>query len=441
MRQMKMRRATDRQTPIRIVAGMQYGSEAKGMVAAALCREFNIDYAVRTGAVNAGHTVYYSGKAYKMQQLPTGWVNPDTRLVIGPGALVNETILDHERVMIAEATGEVRVPMIDPRAAMHDWGHTERSMKSGRHHSMGATGKGCSEALIDRIKNRGTGKDTILGPTRANKYGMAADVERLLNEAYDDGASILLEGTQGQGLDLLLGPWPFTSHKPTSPAQWLVENGLSPNLKTEIVGVARTHPIRVAGNSGPLAREMSWPEMTAAIGVRSLDGGLETSLWRLEPVVEFTKKAQEMAERWAVEGKLPRYTDTEKANFAFHTWHSQTRDEYRMAVSEFHSEVMRALPQATVEELSKTWEYTTVTRKLRRVAQWDVDQIKDSIRQMRPNYIVLTFLNYWFPEVDRKTELSERAIRRVHALQKEIGVEIRYVTTGPEGHHMLSMEA
>ena len=82
--------------PITIVQGAQFGSEGKGAVAGALALRLHFDYAVRTGAINAGHTVYFEGKPYAMQQLPVAWVRPDTKLVIGPGAYVHYPTLIKE---------------------------------------------------------------------------------------------------------------------------------------------------------------------------------------------------------------------------------------------------------------------------------------------------------------------------------------------------------
>ncbi len=145
--------------PILIVQGGQWGSEAKGAIASYLCNTRNVNLSVRTGATNAGHTCFYKGKPYKMQQLPTGWTNPNTTLVIGAGALIDPEILHREVKMVSDATGrDVRTRLlIDYRCGLHTSAHAHRSKESNRHHAIGATGKGCSEALMDRIRLRGSG--------------------------------------------------------------------------------------------------------------------------------------------------------------------------------------------------------------------------------------------------------------------------------------------
>ena len=52
-----------------VVTGMQFGSEGKGAITGYLSPIISLG--IRTGAANAGHTVYYDGRAYVMRQLPT----------------------------------------------------------------------------------------------------------------------------------------------------------------------------------------------------------------------------------------------------------------------------------------------------------------------------------------------------------------------------------
>jgi len=93
------------------------------------------------------------------------------------------------------------------------------------------------------------------------------DVSSRLNESADEGLGIIVEGTQGIGLSLHHSEcFPYATSRDTTPAAFLSEVGLSPLLVTEILLVLRTFPIRVAGNSGPLTREISWEELTRRSG-------------------------------------------------------------------------------------------------------------------------------------------------------------------------------
>lgn len=430
--------------PIQIVVGGQYGSEAKGAIAGYLALKDGIDIAVRTGAVNAGHTVVYESpvtnlsERVAMQQLPVAWVNPNTTLVVGAGALVDLDILKREVGTITRLTGHdarKRV-IIDYRAYIHRPVHVERSRSANRHHSIGATGKGCSEALMDRIRSRGVENWTVganLGLI-ADAIGDVAeitDTEAFLNTSFDDGANIQLEGTQGQLLDLYLGPYPYTTHKQTGPAQWMLEAGLSPGLPTEIIMVVRTYPIRVAGNSGPLADEMSWSELADTINVKRGECGLPPIV-DPDAVDEFDDAVRNAARKF----KLPSGSDGTDQ----HKWSAADRVTYREALSELNKAALESLPDHTVRELCQLFEMTTVTKKLRRIAAINDDDLRRAARQVRPGQVALTFMNYMFPErwftSDDVTDDERVWLEQLSAV---CDAPITLVNRGPDPRHIVEV--
>lgn len=433
--------------PIIVVQGGQYGSEGKGMVAAALCLEHNVDIAVRTGSVNAGHTVYYNGLPYRMQQLPTGWVNPNTIMVIGAGAYIDPDILKREILDIAAATGNSVAVVaerisIDYRCGIHLPQHTDRSTSSGRHHLMGATGKGCSESVIDKIRLRGQKVPILTFADWLERRDSSEDLswvpelldtEHNLNAAYDDGNQILIEGTQGTLLDLHLGPYPYTTHKQTTVANWISECGLSPNLEYEIILCLRTYPIRVAGNSGPMPGEILWEALADEINSKGSPVRVEDSALDWWADVQAA-----VADEYAATGRLP------NTKYDFHNWDPDKREEYSYALSELHAEAFRRLPSHIQQELKKLFEFTTVTGKLRRIAEFNTSDATVAIRQSRPDSICLTFLNYWYPELWDKhwvDVISNPAVMATLAgLENDLDVPIQYVTTGAKSEHFINLE-
>jgi adenylosuccinate synthase len=433
--------------PIQIIVGGLYGSEAKGAIAAHLVQRDRIDIAVRTGATNAGHTVVYTDAAgvrhsVAMQQLPVGWVRPETRLVLGAGTLVDLDILRRECETVSALTGrDIRGRlMIDYRAFVHRREHKHRSTQSDRHHLIGATGKGCSEALVDRVRLRGI-EDWTVGSVAAQEYGRElglqnydiCDTERWMNAMWDQGAGIQLEGTQGQLLDLYLGPYPYTTHKQTGPAQWMLEAGFSPALPTEIWMVVRTYPIRVAGNSGPLPNETSWPTLA-----RSINGKRERV--GLAPIVaEDAIVAFEFAVRQATRVLPDCMKPAGSDGLDQHTW--QDRLRYREALSEIHKSALVSLDDATVAELRKLFELTTVTKKLRRVAMPFAASLETAARQIRPSYVAVTFLNYEFPErwyCGAPLTVSEEMYLRDYMRLAPGGVGL--VNRGPNPEHIIEVD-
>lgn len=419
--------------PIQIIQGGQWGSEAKGAVAAYFAKD--IDIAVRTGATNAGHTVYYNGKPYKMQQLPVGWVNPRCQLVIGAGAIVDLSILSREIEEVNGATGlDIRDRLfVDPRAYLHLSEHAKRSAASGRHHNMGATGKGCSEALVDRIMDRGKVVHNIGSMSDTAAFNIR-DTEEMLNGAYDEGARIQLEGTQGSLLDLNLGPYPYTTHASTQPARWLLEAGLSPTLPLDLVLVFRTYPIRVAGNSGPMPFEMSWIDF-----MRTLNAKLRL-FGHLPRVPEWAIEEYEGALAGVVHlmGCPPWSNGTD-----MHTWSEADRHRYKVTLSEAPTQALKALNTATADLLCTTMETTTVTKKVRRIAQIGQDDTIKVLRQTRPSRIVLTFMNYIFPQHwNDVTPLHVAEGHYIHEFQQWMGARrerITHISRGPLTEHIIEV--
>lgn len=427
--------------PIQIVQGAQYGSEGKGAVAAYFAVRNDIDFAVRTGATNAGHTVMHQGAPIKMQQLPVGWVNPTTQLVLGAGALIDLDILAAEVKLVDRAmaayTGSsvLNRLVIDYRASIHDHTAAQRSRQSDRHHLIGATGKGCSEALMDKIKQRGM-TEMCIGRRPEGRRLPLADTARLLNSAWDGGASVQLEGTQGTLLDLHLGPYPYVTHKQTGPAQWMMECGLSPALPTDIVLVARTYPIRVAGNSGPLPQEISWPKLARDINDKLVAAGARNL------VPEWDIVTFEDAVRAATAGRWAQFVPRNSDGLDQHQWSPEDRLFYRDALSEIHRDALHLLSDETLASLSRLFELTTVTKKLRRVAELSMVDLRQSVMLCRPHRLVVTFMNYVYPQywgLDADHPPSVDELEYVDQLERVLGVPVSHFTRGPGSEHVVSL--
>lgn len=445
--------------PIIVVQGAQWGSEAKGAITAALALEREADIVVRTGTVNAGHTVYYDGQPFAMQQLPVGWIRPSTRLYLGPGAYIHPEILAKEIRWINDATGVDPRPRIyiDYRCGLHLPAHTDLSTASDRHRLMGATGKGCSEAVMAKIRDRGTPDGRLFAQWWSKPgiidYQLPAELKPWLdnlqlvdtvselNYSWDQGAKIIIEGTQGTMLDLHTGPYPYTTHKQTAPGNWVAEAGLSPSLPYEVILVARTYPIRVAGNSGPMPREIGWQTLAREINSKLATSGREPLVeeWALE---EFEAACKEITGTYIKAVGLNTMVDAEHL-WQLENWHQSVREHHRGFVSGLHAEALIQVGPATLTELRKLFELTTVTKKLRRIARLDLEQLKYSVMLNRPKSLALTFINYEFPETwgcgwgDLEEASALRMADYLARLERDLGVPVRYVSTGPETKHVL----
>lgn len=80
-----------------VVVGGQFGSEGKGKVSAIITLQEGIDVCIRCGGPNSGHSFQRAdGSMLLVRQVPTGFVRPNTRLLIPAGGLIDLDILRGE---------------------------------------------------------------------------------------------------------------------------------------------------------------------------------------------------------------------------------------------------------------------------------------------------------------------------------------------------------
>jgi adenylosuccinate synthase len=242
-----------------VVVGGQFGSEGKGKVSAFIVRQENIDICVRCGGPNSGHSfVGDKGETTVLRQLPTGFLNPNTRLMIPAGALIDPIVLKEEIEALnlpPERIGIDRnafVIQANDRAVERDLGLKER---------LSSTLCGVGSAVSRRVLR---GDDSTLAKDAIRQHTwlgpLITNVSAEVNSALNEGKSALIEGTQGFGLSLYHSDhFPHCTSRDTTAAAFLSEVGVSPKLVSEIVVVLRTFPIRVAGEqAGPMENEITW---------------------------------------------------------------------------------------------------------------------------------------------------------------------------------------
>lgn len=250
-----------------VVVGGQYGSEGKGKISAVITKRENIDICVRCGGPNSGHSfIDESGKNVVLRQVPTGFVNPRTRLLIPAGALVDLTILRQEIETLCLPVSRVG---IDERCFIINDEDRENEKRLCLRERLSSTLSGVGAAQARRALRSESGqlaRDAIRDYAWLGKY--LTDVSAEVNTSLDHDGKVLVEGTQGFGLSLYHSAhYPKTTSRDTTASGFLSEVGVSPRLVTEIVVVFRTFPIRVAGNqAGPLKHEITWEQVQKESG-------------------------------------------------------------------------------------------------------------------------------------------------------------------------------
>lgn len=239
-----------------VLVGGQFGSEGKGKIAAYLAPEH--DMAIRTGGPNAGHTIEHEGRYYKMQTIPVSFVNKNCALAIGAGGLIDLDILSRE--IRETGIGKGRL-LIDPQAGIIDPRHSQAEADLKKR--IGSTGKGVGTAIAAKTLRD---PDFRLARDIPELEEYLGDVAGYANRFLDEGKKVFLEGTQGFGLSLQHGFYPFVTGRDITAGSIAADAGISPRSIEDITMVLRTYPIRVAGNSGPLANEVDWETVTRESG-------------------------------------------------------------------------------------------------------------------------------------------------------------------------------
>jgi len=257
------------------IIGGQFGSEGKGVVAAALAHQF--EYAVRVGGPNAGHSFriqHGNGMwgTYKMRGVPCAWVNRDCELIIGAGAVVDPALLRQELSMLPPET----VVYVDRNAAVvvHEDGLEEEAAGLGE--ILGSTLEGVGVARARKMRRvYPLAARAVIASDYADWPSQVELISRsgqMLSMAWNSGGAIMLEGTQGSGLSLDHGEqYPFVTSADTNAAGLLAQVGMPPAAlggdHGHVFLVARTLPIRVGGNSGPMHEELTWDDLAEHAGV------------------------------------------------------------------------------------------------------------------------------------------------------------------------------
>lgn len=343
---------------ITAVVGAQYGSEGKGVIVRHIADRYSIH--VRTGGSNAGHTLIHRGKRYAMQVIPVGWVNMDAILVLGAGGVIDIEILKREINMLLEVDPNITNRIyIDRNSGLILPSHyaEEGGVKGELHKRIGSTGKGVGAARISRLQRDVERFPLVRHYAENNDFNfdngtafseLVTDTVLFLHQAIHRGENVLLEGTQGSGLSLVHGPYPYVTSADTNAAQLAADAGIPPHKVDDVILVARTYPIRVAGNSGPLRNEITWEDISKRMG-------------------------------------------------------------------------------------KPTEEKTTVTKKTRRIGEWDEELVIKASILNSPTRVAITFIDYLSPEDEGKTEyedLSSRSKNFIEYAEVIFDAPVIFIGTG-----------
>jgi len=236
--------------PSTLVIGGFFGDEGKGKIISYLALHDDPAIVVRGGAgPNAGHTIRQGDETFKVRMLPSGFLNKNARVMIGPGVVVDPDVLQKE----IDDFGARGRAFIDRRCGIIEESHIARDSRGELKEKIGSTGSGTGPANADRAMRtlRLAGDFDSLSP-------YVTDVPRQINDALDANQHVLIEGTQGTFLSLWHGTYPFVTSKDVTASGICADVGLGPTRVDDVLVVFKAYVTRVG--TGPLAGEMSSEE-------------------------------------------------------------------------------------------------------------------------------------------------------------------------------------
>lgn len=258
---------------ITMIIDGQWGSTGKGRLAAWHAVHSGLSAVVTDCGPNAGHTAVWAGRSICAHQLPvSAWVRTDLPIFLGPGSIINLATFKDELATIANPQ---RV-QIHERAAVIMAEDVSGEQESMRHIASTMTGTGA--AWIGKLQRgrdpRTAGEIQELWQWCSSDLKYRADLEAHVNSGH-----LMIESSQGFGLSIDHGFYPYTTHRNITPTALLDRCGvtsLPDRRKVDVWASLRAHPIRVGnvdgGSSGPCwgdQHELTWdtlgqkPELTS----------------------------------------------------------------------------------------------------------------------------------------------------------------------------------
>lgn len=277
------------------IIGMQWGDEGKGKFIDYLSQ--NADWVIRyAGGANAGHTIVYDNKKFAFHLLPTGILNLQTKVLLGPAMVIDPEQLVKE-LKILEQNNIVwknRVFVSDrAHLVLPSYKNEDELVEKHRRNPIGTTKKGIGIAYAKRalrtgiriadIDNLNTSELTdkkdikfiqsyldFLKSIRINHFVCLDNIE--------SDELILYEGAQGTMLDMDIGTYPYVTSGPTA-LNGVYTCGTPFGVVNEVLGVVKIYTSRVG--EGPFPTEFKEDEKTLLEFIQKEGNEVGTTTGRL----------------------------------------------------------------------------------------------------------------------------------------------------------------
>ena len=278
-----------------VVVGTQWGDEGKGKIVDLLTDR--VSAVIRfQGGHNAGHTLVINGQKTVLHLIPSGILREKVECFIGNGVVLAPDALEREVTQL-EKTGlkvqqrlkisEACPLILDYHVALDVAREVARGNKA-----IGTTGRGIGPAYEDKVARRGLRAGDFKNMTllkeklqetlvyhnymlenfykadpvsfdvlweKCERYSqmilpMLADIPSLIDTYNREGKSLMFEGAQGTLLDIDQGTYPYVTSSNTTAGGAASGAGIGPTELDYVLGITKAYATRVGG--GPFPTEL-----------------------------------------------------------------------------------------------------------------------------------------------------------------------------------------
>ncbi len=421
---------------VTVILGTQWGDEGKGKAIDAFAGQY--DYVARfNGGNNAGHTIVNEYGTFKIHLVPSGIFYPQVKGLIGGGVAMDPAVLLEEIHTLQQAGLRLEKRLfISPRAHVIMPYHKTLDGLYEQAKGAGATGttrRGIGPTFADKVSYNGLRWSDFADESLfAQKLGLQLHIKNkiilalggepldfqpiydayrsyyaqlrpfiqelfpIVQKGLREGKKFLLEQAMGACLDPDWGTYPFVTASTTLASAATGGLGIPPRRISHIIGVTKAYTTRVGG--GPLPTEIQ----------------------------DDPAAAQALSEVAATTGRLRRggWFDAEVVRFA-----AQVNGIDRLFLTKL--DVLSQFDQIKI--------CIGYQIEGRRVQYHDLDSYR--LGQVTPVYKTLRGWKADIRGVRRYADLPPRARAYVETIEKQVGVKVGWIGTGPEREAVIETEA
>ncbi len=278
-----------------VIVGTQWGDEGKGKIVDLLTDR--VAAVVRfQGGHNAGHTLVIDGHKTVLHLIPSGILRETVECFIGNGVVLAPDALAKEVLQLEDSGLQVkhRLKISDACPLILDY-HVAldqaRELARGNA-AIGTTGRGIGPAYEDKVARRGLRAGDFRNMAKFKQQleatlayhnfmlteyyqvdpvdfdllwekclsyaelivPMLADIPNLIDQYNKQGKNLMFEGAQGTLLDIDHGTYPYVTSSNTTAGGASAGSGIGPCQLDYVLGITKAYATRVGG--GPFPTEL-----------------------------------------------------------------------------------------------------------------------------------------------------------------------------------------